>query len=273
MNRKKILFILLILILIISSSDAIAQQASSSSTTDPSELPEERNEERSKIEYKINQVQLESAPKWVIDKINNYIISMVDKDYFTKYLNLMGSQTKVKLDKVGAKYILTYIYTHNLKDSPKSTPYQVEHQFTLRVDSNGNLLAYRGIKYRGPNKPYQFLISKDKANQIAKKYGLEEPFEVSLYYGNQGYNSDIPLKEGTYVWGAGAQKCVTKGNIESLFIDVDSGRIIGKKTSDTSCIERILTFPDEKGKIKDEVKQYKSFFQKIIDWIKSLFIK
>jgi len=272
MNKKKVFVISLILIVIIWSFNVMTQQASSSSTTDdindnnPSQSSNESGGETPVTEQEVIQTQpteLEPAPQWIIDKVNNYIISMVGEDYFNQYITLKKSQTNIELDKIGAKYVLTYIYTHNLKDHADDVPYQVEHQFKLRTDPDGELVEYRGIKYEGPNKPYQFLISKSEVNSTAIGYGLKEPFEVFLSYKD-------------YVWVAWTKTCVTEGNIEGLFIDVDTGEIISKKTSTDSCIEKA----DEEEKViepeptqKVEVKEHRTFFQKIVDWIRSLFRK
>lgn len=238
--------------------------------------------------------ELEPAPQEIIDEVDNYIISIVGGDYFAEHFKFNKSIT------TGTDYKLTYVYTHDLKDELGNEPYQVEHLFVLRVDSEGNLTGKR-ISYTGPREPYQFLISKSEAREIAKQNGLEEP-QLELYYGNQGYNSDTPIEEGTYVWLAWVDGCFPKGTIEGLFIHVDTGEILGRMVSSgcggtvtgeyvegstdiektdigsmreiqITSINETDNTPDTDENVVSSDKEETSIFQKIINWIKHLFAK
>jgi hypothetical protein len=169
----------------------------------------------------------ESAPKWIIDIGNTHIISYVGEAYFSRNIMLESSRSNKLVDKNGVKYVLSYIHIHDLKYN-KILHKEVTRSFNIMVDIDGNLVDYRGIEYTGPSQPYEFLISEKKAKSIAIDHGLKNP-KVSLYYGDSGYGSDFNIKEGTYVWVAWSNECV--GNDRELFIDVDSGDVIGEKNS------------------------------------------
>lgn len=291
MNKKLYTFIF---IFVICNLNVIAEQVSSSSMTggiddDISGLPNSPTEETPIVEVEAIPGQVldsEPAPQWVIDKVNDYVISKVGENYFSQHFKLQKSYSNTNLDKTGAKYKLTYLYTHNLKDNPDDTPYQVEHFFELRADPDGELVEYRGAKYRGPRQPYQFLISENEANQIAIGYGLKEPFEVRLSYGRSGYNSDTSIEEGTYAWVAWSKNYIPERNIEGLFIDVDTGSVIGKKTSKESYVEEAQdteeagAFPNKEEKVmkfteklskQEKNKLHKSFTKRIFEWVLSWF--
>ena len=106
--------------------------------------------------------------------------------------------------------------------------------------------------------------------EIARDNGMEEPWEIEIYYGRQGYKSDTHIEPGSYVWGVWSQSCVTTGNIEGVFIDVDTGKVIGKKTSSSTCLEELLSAEEPKIDMVKSDKEV-SFFQRIINKIRSFF--
>ncbi|PIN87279.1 hypothetical protein COV19_00145 [Candidatus Woesearchaeota archaeon CG10_big_fil_rev_8_21_14_0_10_44_13] len=247
-------------------------------------------------------IPTEPAPQWVIDKMNNYFISMIGEDYFVEHLKLVKNRTLSSMGKSGEKYLFIYNYTHNLKDKPSDNPYRVAHTFNLRADSNGELVAVRGVRYTGPNKPYKFLISKEEAISIAAEFGLTRPFfktagsEAYVYYGNQGYNTDTPVEEGTYAWEMSSfRNCIPGKRVEALWVDVDTGDIITTKSVESDCKGEELgstndSIQTDNISIRDSIKEINyteelkerinnfnnrnsSITQRIIKWIKGLFIR
>lgn len=105
-------------------------------------------------------------------------------------------------------------------------------QIKVEVDTEGNV-----VKYSGPSKPHQFLLSESQAIQVAEEYGLENITDAKKV--------GIPSKDGyIFVWAVDSKEifscekvlifehgsqnmCFSRG----IYIDVDTGNILGEYES------------------------------------------
>ncbi|PIN87275.1 hypothetical protein COV19_00125 [Candidatus Woesearchaeota archaeon CG10_big_fil_rev_8_21_14_0_10_44_13] len=161
------------------------------------------------------------APQWVIDKANDYIISVLGESYFEEHIKLTKNSTGKSRG-----YFFYYNYTHNVRDEPNGAPHQVMHLFQVQANWSGAIVGYNG-----PREPFQFLISSSEARDIAIQNGMKEPV-VELDCGIQGYDSDTPISDGTCIWGVWTYEGVPKGNPDLFFIHVDTGEVLGKRLSE-----------------------------------------
>ena len=195
--------------------------------------------------------QRDPAPKWVLEKTKGYITFYVDEDYFEEHISLKQSWTEETIDKIVAKYRVVYDYKFKVKDELDETHFQ----FSLFLDENGDLVSYKGIKFRGPQRPYQFKINRSEAIAIAQQAGLPGPYVKTLFEIRPGkavkkenitrnitadiifalgFNADNAGINESYVWHITAGKIVG-GKPEVIYVDVDTGEVVG-----------ILTMPDVK---------------------------
>jgi hypothetical protein len=90
------------------------------------------------------------------------------------------------------------------------------------LDPEGEMLEYRGSKYKGPKKPYAFSLSVSEVKQIAINNGMPNPEEPSLRFGEefQGITESV-------VWLVETTKVKDK-ETEAIWIDVDTGKVLKK---------------------------------------------
>ena len=139
----------------------------------------------------------------IIEKANQYVISLVGEEYF---------KNKFTLSNLSYHSKNTIIYDYFLG------------QVTLRLNTEGNVR-----EYQGPTKPYSFNIDKEEAVRIAKSKGLQEPITAQLVYGGLGFDSDAGTITESYMWDVSSQK-YSEGNLWIIYVDIDTGDIIGVKT-------------------------------------------
>ncbi len=150
-------------------------------------------------------VRYPPAASWIIDKANNYMISLLGEDYFYNNIKFVTSTTQ-GLNQYAVEY-----------RHPKIDFIQV------RLDVYGNVTSYRG-----PTKPYSFNLTKEQAIEIAKSYGMMEPIEASLVYGGIGFQTDSGNIYESYMWHL-YSKSYRSGRPNIVYIGVDNGEILGAK--------------------------------------------
>ena len=151
-----------------------------------------------------------SAPSEVIEKADQYIISLIGENYFEDKFTLKESFSYPLSEKDRSSYSVIYDYLLG--------------KVIVRLDLDKNI-----VKYQGPTKPYSFSISKEEAIRIAKSNGLQEPITAELVYGGKGYESDTGTITESYMWNVWSDKH-SKGDPEIVYIDIDTGNILGVKT-------------------------------------------
>ena len=178
----------------------------------------------------------EPAPEWVLDKAKQHIISYIGEEYFNKHIFVKKSWTEPTVDKIGSKYRIYYDYKFRIKGDLSETSIE----FPLFLNPVGNLVEYRDIKYRGPQKPYAFNISRNEAIEIAKENGLPisnitimierdgktynetkitiTRIELGLNFKNLGINE-------SYIWYLETED-YQPGKPEAVYVDVDSGKVL-----------------------------------------------
>ena len=183
------------------------------------------------------------APLWVQQRGNQYIISYVGGNYFNEHISLLKSEDLKSVNNFGAQYVLHYKYRIPIKETPNSFfPTIKDLVFTLWLDPKGELVEYSNIKYRGPQKPYKFLISRSEALQIAKENGLPESTTVTGTKGENVYTIQKPttadIKFGldlrvnnepvneSYVWVVATEN-IQDNKPEAIILDVDTGDVLG----------------------------------------------
>ncbi len=169
-------------------------------------------------------ISKEIKSNWILDKAKEHIVSYVGEDYFNEHISVKRNETKSKIDKIGAKYRIDYIYKFKIKGDADETSIE----FPLWLDPDGELLEYRGIKYRGPQKPYIFNISREEAEEIAKSEGIKEIESISIVLGLM-FNGDKGNIGESYVWHV-SSKSPIGGELAVVYVDVDSGNIIDVAT-------------------------------------------
>lgn len=169
-------------------------------------------------------IEQEPAPDWILNKAKEHIASYVGEKYFNKHIYVKKSWTEPKVDKIGAKYRIYYTYKFKIKGDLNETFIE----FILWLDPNGNLVKYREIEYRGPQKPYSFNISKREAEDLAGKQGMENIETTEIVFGLL-FNSNEGRINESYVWYV-SSKNPAEGELEVIYIDVDSGEVIGNLT-------------------------------------------
>ncbi len=143
------------------------------------------------------------APSWIIEKANNYMISLLGEDYFYNNITLVASSAD-------SDYAVQYSH-------PNMSFIQV------RLDTYGNV-----TKYRGPTKPYSFNLTEEQAIETAKNQGLMEPIEASIVYGGTGFSTDSGSIYENYMWHLYSGK-YRSGRPNIVYVDVDNGNILGVK--------------------------------------------
>ena len=178
-------------------------------------------------------MEREPAPDWILDKAKQYIVSYVGEEYFNEHISVKQSWTESTPDKIGAKYRIFYNYKFKIKGDLDETSIE----FVLWLDPDGNLAEYRGIRYRGPQKPYAFNISGSEAEEIAKEEGLPESITEIIERDGKTYNTTklttakiefglnfIGINE-SYIWYVATENYEV-GKPVAVYIDVDSGKVL-----------------------------------------------
>lgn len=158
------------------------------------------------------------VPQSIITKANEYIISIVGQSYLNQYFESIGSSA-YSVDKDGSSYSVLYKYLIPAVDGAVRA-----QEIIVRLDSKGDI-----VSYRGPTKPYKFLIDKEQALSIARKNGMYNPTNAEIVWGGQGFQSDSGLITESYMWNVFSD-VAEEGTPYVIYIDVDSGNIIGKLT-------------------------------------------
>jgi len=205
------------------------------------------------IEHEVTTVSSSEiqTPLWVINKSNDFIIQKVGKTYFDDHIRISSVNTRT--GKYSEKYVITYLYLHEVTHHVHEIPEQIRYQIKLRLNQDGDLVEYRGIAYPGPKMPYEFQLTEDNVTSIANDYGLLQPYDIQLYFGENGYGSDEPIEDGTYLWVAASKQCVAGNNVYLIFVDVDSGVILGTKSRNTTCQGLMLSENNSSSAINDSI--------------------
>lgn len=174
-------------------------------------------------------IELEPAPDLFLNKTKEYMAFYVGEKYFDEHIFVKKSWAEPKVDKIGAKYGIHYTYKFKIKEDLNETSVQ----FILWLDPNGNLVEYRGIEYRGPQKPYSFNISRREAEDIARKQGIGKIATIDVVFGLLFYSNEGVINE-SYIWYVSSEN-PAEGEPEVIYIGVDSGEVVG-----------ILTKPEAK---------------------------
>jgi len=156
------------------------------------------------------------VPQSIITKANEYIISIVEQSYFNQYFEFIGGSV-YSAGKDGSSYSVLYKYLIPMEDVAVSAP-----EIIVRLDMDGDV-----VSYRGPTKAYNFLKTKEQVLSIARKNGMYNPTGAEIVYGGQGYQSDSGLITESYMWDVFSD-VVEEGTPYVIYIDIDSGNIIGK---------------------------------------------
>ncbi len=215
---NKVLPVAVIVILILLTINVIAQETN---PPPPEEGIPGPSEPSSPEEAK--SVTPEPAPSEIIAKADKYIISIVGQSYFDQYFEPLSSASMAAPDKDGSSYSVTYLYT-----APEKV-YRA-HGADVRLNINGDV-----VSYKGPDKPYQFLITREQVLNIAKNNGMTNPTDAAITYGGNGLQTDKgPIYE-SYVWVVSSDTA-QQGTPYAMAIDVDSGMVLGRLTQGSTRI-------------------------------------
>lgn len=162
------------------------------------------------VDVPANATNTPQAPNEIIEKANQYIISLIGEDYFKDKLVFDKSISYSYSGKDASSYAVIYGYFLG--------------QVLVRLNSKGEI-----VSYQGPTKSYSFNINKEEAIRIAKSRGLQEPIDAQLVYGGTGFGSDTGSITESYMWDISSGR-ISEGSLEIVYIDIDSGNIIGVKT-------------------------------------------
>ena len=166
------------------------------------------------------------APLWIQGKGKEHIISYVGENYFNFHIVLVRSEGHESPNHFGAQYVLGYRYDIPIKDTPYTFfPRMINRYFVLWLDPEGELVEYSGIRYRGPQKPYQFKISVQEAKEIARENGMEPPIESDIKFGLDFQVNGKYINE-SYIWYV-ITESLTPNKPEVVYIDVDTGNVLG----------------------------------------------
>lgn len=122
-------------------------------------------------------------------------------------------------------HVVTYRYS-----VPFSNEYLDGMALGIRVvvDKDGNIIAYDGPEY-----PYQFKLSVDDVKKIARDAGMQQVSEMKIIPGWWGFMADNNklLGEGreSIMWQT-VSSSAEVGAPEGIYIDVDTGKILGSWT-------------------------------------------
>ena len=123
------------------------------------------------------------APEWVIDKANKHLEDKLGKEYVNKHISFDIAYIKIN-DEIAIKnfgepeqeYVVNYNYNF---------PYFGEDlrtrggRLSIIVDENGKIQ-----EDRVPNSNHEFEMTEEKAREIAKKSGIENPDKVVFVFKN-----------------------------------------------------------------------------------------
>ena len=157
-------------------------------------------------------VETEKSPDWIINKAEQYIISLVGKTYYNEHFSLVSSAITGK----GVTEYLVY-YTFDFPENVQNSLGTGVNTMQVKLDQKGNI-----VEYRGPTRAYNFLISKEQAITLAQKAGLKQPTNAEIVFGK-----DHEIDEG-YVWEVWTD-VLNKGELEIVYLDVDTGEVIATK--------------------------------------------
>lgn len=199
----------------------------------------------------------------MVEKANQYIISLIGEEYFKNKFILYKS---ISDSSSGSSGVVIYNYFLG--------------QVSLRINSNGIIR-----EYIGPTKPYSLNINKEEAIRIAKSRGLQEPIDAQLVYGGIGFSSDNGSITESYIWDISSSK-ISKGNLEIVYVDIDTGDVIGVKTFEYIPLHELTQSTEEVNKTNKQINKSieevnktsenlskRSFLSNIINFFKSIFKK
>ncbi len=120
----------------------------------------------------------------------------------------------------------------------------IEDSITVPVYNNGSVILNTNnsaILYSGPMRPYYISISPDYAIKIAKRFGLyadvyNTTYLTSLNYFVKTGNNYTDISPLSFVWvvyveGKNMGNCLNPNFEKSIYIDAESGNIIGRFNS------------------------------------------
>lgn len=152
-----------------------------------------------------------AAPSDIISKANNYITSLVGKEYFINNLNYSQSSDLGSVGKGGSRYWVAYTY---------KIPYEFyigTNSVQVSLDGSGNV-----VSYRGPTKAHTFAITKENAEKIAYNNGLRaSSFDAIIITGSSWNMAE------DYIWLISATGQYESGaTLSAVFLDVDTGKVL-----------------------------------------------
>ncbi len=152
-----------------------------------------------------------AAPSDIISKADNYIVSLIGKDYFMNNLNYFQSSDSGSVGKGGARYWVAYTY-------------KIPHEFYVGTNSVQVFLDASGnvVSYRGPTKAHTFAITKEDAEKIAYENGLRASLFDAIIRTGSSWN----MAED-YVWLVSATgQYESSATPSAVFLDVDTGAVL-----------------------------------------------
>lgn len=169
------------------------------------------------------------APEWVINKANKYLEDKLGEEYIKKYISLDVAYIKIN-DEISVRnfgepeqeYVITYNYNF---------PYFGEDlrtrggKFSIIVGEDEKIK-----EDRVPNSNHEFTISEDKAREIAKKSGIENPDKVAFTFKNIIDVESVEPKSGVsskfeYKSNKGRNFIIINDNKGDYIIEVHSQKI------------------------------------------------
>jgi len=156
------------------------------------------------------------APSTIIQKANEYVIGFVGEDYFNSKFSLNDSYTSSDVYLVKYNYNIPYSYVHT--------------GVLLFIYVNNESIEF----YEGPKKAYSFTITEQKAVEIAKNNGLQNPVDnpvIEYLYGvcetgglprPSNKKPNCLIIDG-YVWDVSGGDFNAR---KTFYIDVDSGALL-----------------------------------------------
>lgn len=165
------------------------------------------------------------ANQTFVDAAERYIKQKLGEDYYNKFVTFQyGSSHE---DCIESKCTIRneISFNHNIlfETYSGSPPISVGTIFVV-VDNNGSV-----ANYIGPAKPYQFLVSKEKAIEKAKDYGIANITVALVVHtpNTSPYGYEI-------VWAVSSNDLAGYGNVlnepiyKGVYVDVDTGEIRGE---------------------------------------------
>ena len=180
---------------------------------------------------------LGSADQSIINRADNYVKLKLGDDYYSKHVVFESGSSYEECTRNDCKIRSEVYFKHNIPFDVVEDPHLGGILYIIvTLNEDGDV-----VRYIGPVKPYEFLISKDEAISFAKGYGLVEVTSAGLApsYVDDSYE---------LVWAVSSNDISGYGEVlneplyKGVYVDVDSGEIVGEYN-----INPMIAIPSSSG--------------------------